>query len=341
MPSEELRIVIGGTELTGWTAATIEMHIDQLADAFSVSAPFDPSDKILSTIFKPYEYQAVELYIGADIALKGRLDSIATSLTPEGRLLTIQGRSSTAQLIDCSIDGALEFYSFPLSGLCREICKPFGIGIRADADTAAIDMARAEYGQAPIDFLNSIARPLNLYFGSSFDGKLIIWPGSSLNSAPVRSALVEGEPPVLSVTASFDGTGRYSLYKAATQFAGEPDLVGTAQDASIKVHRPRLYSIGDSDADPSLTARKLRSEAIARSFIASVTVSGWRRQDGQLWSERQIVTLKAPGALLKTETKYVISNVSQTLTTGEKTTVLQLAPIAAYSGATMEVTPWA
>jgi prophage tail gpP-like protein len=341
MRSEELRIVIGGVELTGWTGATIEMHIDQLADAFSVSAPFDPSDKVLSSIFKPYAYQAVELYIGPDIALKGRLDSIATSLTPEGRLLTIQGRSSTAQLIDCSIDGPLEFYAQPLSALARQVCQPFGIGVRADGDTEAVDVARGEYGQSPIDFLNAIARPRNLYFGSAFDGRLVIWPGSSLNSAPVRARLVEGEAPVLSVTASFDGTGRFSIYKAAAQFAGEPDLVGVARDPSIQVFRPILSTINDCDNDPDVTARKLRSEAIARSFVASVTLSGWRRPGGELWSERQIVTLKAPGALLKTEMRYVIANVTQSLTTGEKTTTLQLAPIAAYSGAGMEGTPWA
>lgn len=341
MPADQLRVVVSGVELTGWTGATITMGIDVVADAFSVSVPFDKASAEMARVLKPFGYQPIDLYLGPDIIGRGLIDEIETTLEESGRILTVQGRSKTGQLVDCSIDGPLEYVGLTLGGIARQVARPFGVGVRADADTDLIDIARASYGQSPIDFLNGIARPRNLYFGSSFDGQLVIWAGSSLESAPLRATLEEGVAPVLSVSARFAGTDRFSVYKAATQFAGEPDLVGVARDSGVSVFRPHLSEVSDADADPDATARKLRSESIAKSVTVGVSLAGWRRPDGALWSERQIVTLKAPGVLLPNAVRYVVAEVTHSLEAGRKTTALRLAPTAAYSGATIGASPWA
>lgn len=341
MLTDTLRVVVDGTELTGWTGATLTMGIDVVADAFSLSVPFDKASAEMARVLKPYGYQAVDLYLGPDIIARGFLDQIDSTFGEDGRLLTIQGRSATGQLVDCSIDGPLQYEGLTLSSIARELARPFGIGVRADADSPAVDLARAEYGQSPVDFLNTMARPRNLYLGSSFDGRLVIWSGASLTSAPVRAALEEGRAPVLSVSSRFGGTERFSVYKAATQFADEPDPVGSARDSGVTRYRPHLATISDCDADPDATARKLRSEGLAHSLSVSVSLAGWRRPDSALWSERQIVTLRAPSALLSTPARYVVAELTHTLEAGTKTTSLSLAPIAAYSGGILEVSPWA
>ena len=59
MPSDIVRLVINGSEIAGWTGATISMNLDTIADAFSVSAPFDHEKKDIRDAFRPFGYQRV------------------------------------------------------------------------------------------------------------------------------------------------------------------------------------------------------------------------------------------------------------------------------------------
>jgi len=338
MPSDIVRLVIDGKEFTGWTGVTISMAIDQLADAFSVTAPFDPA---LKGAFKPFGYQAVQLYIDSDIVLSGRIDKIDAKTDASDRSINMQGRSLTGILGDCSIEGDLEFSGLTLATIARKLCKPFGITVRADADTSPLEVARAEYGQSPADFLNSLAAPRNLFLNSSFDGMLVISSAKDLGTKMPKDNLIEGEAPLLSVSASFDATKRFSAYTAAMQFAGEADLTGSISDPSIKIYRPKVAALDDSDQDATITASRLRSGAYASAVGISASVSGWRRKDGMRWAERQALNLTAPGSMLYKQAKYIIAGATFKLDTGGRTTDLRLVLPETYSGSMPKSEAWA
>jgi prophage tail gpP-like protein len=283
----------------------------------------------------------VEIYIGTDLVMTGTLERIDASLTEGGRVLTLQGRSLPGVLVDCGIDGALEYSGLALSTIARQICNPFGVSVRADNDTNPLDLALAEYGQSAADFLNSLAAPRLLLLNSSYSGQLVISWGRGLKDVPIVADLVENKGSVLSVSASFDDTRLFSVYKAATQFAGEADIVGQSRDSAIKVYRPLLLSVGETDQDPDITARRLRSEANAAALSVSVTLAGWRRPDGLRWAERQAITLTAPSAMLRTKAKYIVASCTLSLSESGQTTALRLAQPETYTGETPRETPWA
>jgi len=336
---DDVRLVINGREYAGWTGVSIDMAVDTISDAFSVSVPFDPSLPAFRDL-RPRQYPRVEVYIGDDIILTGTLEHIAAPLTEDGRMLTLQGRSLTGPLNDCSIDGPLEYNGLALSTIASQVCKPFGIKVRADNDTNPIDLARADYGDTPARFLNSLAAPRLLLLNSSYDGKLVISWGRALKDRPVVADFTEGEYPLLSASATFDDAKVYSVYKAATQFAGEPGVVGTSRDASIKAYRPLLVSVGEVDEKPDTTAARLRAESEASAFSASASVAGWRRPDGKLWAERQAVTLLAPSSLLRTRAKYIVAGCTFTLSPEGKQTTFRLVLPETYSGEIPRSTPW-
>jgi prophage tail gpP-like protein len=338
---DDVRLVIGGREFTGWTGVSIELSVDSCADGFSVSAPFDPSDAALVAAVRPYGYQRAQVYIGPDLVITGTIERVDPKTDETGRTLTVQGRSLTGPLIDCSIDGPLEFYGLSLSTIARQVCKPFGISVVANNDTNPISIARAEYGQTVFDFLNSLAAPRNLLLSPSAAGALQIDWGKSLIGRPVVDRIVEGEGIFLSASASFDGTRRFSLHKVATQFAGEPYITGSATDSAVKVYRPRLASEGDIDQNANFTAARLRTASICASFSASVGVSGWRRSDGKRWSPRDAVSLVAPGALLATESEYVAAGVSLKMDESGRSASLRLVLPETYSTAEPKEEPWA
>jgi prophage tail gpP-like protein len=340
--NDDVRIVIDGKEFTGWEAATITMAIGQIADAFSIDGPWDWNKSELRTALRPFGYQRVELYIGNDICLTGRMEKPKPSLSATDRKINIQGRSLTGPLAECSIDGDLEFSGLTLAAVARRVCSPFGISVRADNDTPAIPEARAEYGQVAGDFLNSMAASRNMLLNCSYKGELVIASGAALSGKVPVADLVEGEGMVLSVDPDFDGTKRFSKYGVATQFAGVPDIQGSRTDPSIPVYRPHLEAAGETDTDPGATAARLRVKAIVESCIIAVSVIGWRRPDGKLWAERQAVTLLAPSAMIYKKVPWIISQAQFKLDgSSGRITTLNLVLPDTYSGNMPKEIPWA
>lgn len=369
--SDVVRLLVDGMEFTGWTGVSISMDVDQMADAFSLSAPFDPERADLRAAFKPFGYQKVELYLDDEILITGRIEKVSPEISADDRTINIQGRSLGGVLMDCSIEGKLERSGLALSTIARELCNPFGIEVRADNDTNPLETARAEYGQTPEDFLRSLASPRRLFLNSSYDGKLVISWGPTLAKKEPVAALVEGEPPLLSVSTDFDGQKRFSRYSVATQYAGEPNIGATETDGSlieailaafqkkptepeqlqsvttlisntgIPIYRPKLVTASDMDANPSLVAAKARTEAFTSSVAISCKLAGWRRPDGKRWAERQMITLRAPSAMLYKERRYLVAGVTLRMDANNgRTTDMRLVFPEIYEGKTPEVLPW-
>ena len=337
---DKIRLVLGTRDVVGWTGASIEMAIDQVADACAFTFPLDLRLSNLRDVFVPFSYQPLKVYIDDEILLTGRAEKLAPKTDAGETSLELQGRALPGSLVDCAIVGPLEFKGLALSTICRQVCRPFGVDVRADNDTDPIDLARASYGQRAADFLLDLARPRNLFLNSSYDGKLVISWGRDLVRRPVVASLVEGEHPLLSVAASFDGTGRFSRYIAATQFAGEADISGEVSDAGVAIYRPHVLAVKDAEDDPAVTAAQAMVAAIAGSVQVSATVSGWSRPDGERWAERQMVTLRAPGAMLPVEREWLIAGASFRLEAGSQTVDLRLVMPETYAGDTPEVLPW-
>lgn len=342
MSSEDVRLVVNGVEFSGWVGTTIEMAIDNGADAFSVSAPFDPSLPQVRAAFRPFEYQNVQVFLGEDQLIDGTVDSIVPKTDAGDRSLTVQGRSLPAVLIDCGIDGPLEHSGLALSTIVRQVCRPFGIRVRPDNDTNPIEVARATYGQRAFDYLSSLAGPRNILLFSSSKGELVLSYTRWLADRAPIAKLVEGEGLLLSVSPTFDGTKRFSSYKIATQFAGASDTVGVVADASIKAYRPHLVAAGDSDPDPRRTAARSRAIAIAESMPVTVALSGWRTPAGGVWSKGDAITLLAPGAMIYTETKFSIAGVTLKIDEREgRVADLRLVLPETYSVDQPKAVPWA
>jgi prophage tail gpP-like protein len=350
--SDEVRVVINGKEFTGWEAVTLEMAVDHIADGLSITAPWDPARKELREAFRGYN--PVELFIDDDLYLTGTVDKATPDLSKDDRKITVECRSLTGVLADCSHDGPTEYTGLALSTICRQVCKPFKVAVRADNDTAPIPEARAEYGQNAADFLNSLAAPRNILLNCSYKGELVLtWGGALMNRPPV-ARLVEGQYPVEAVGGSRDWTKLFSVYKVATQFAGVPDIIDVARDSSVRIYRPLLQALPDAAASPKdaealaaldesagkktkdyrpRTAARLRAQAIAEACPVSVSLTGWRRPDGKRWAERQVVTLLAPSAMIYEEIAFVVSSCRLSMdASGGRATSLSLVLPETYSG---------
>lgn len=336
-----IRLLIGGEEFSLFTAVNISMSINQVADAFSVDAVFDPGDSRQKKALRPFQYSPFQLFFGPDRLMTGSVECNGFKWSASSRTATIQGRSKTGVLVDCPVLDCHEFLKMSVADIARKVCQPYGVSVRADADSGRIEKSSCDYGKSVAEFLAELCTTRGLILGSSFDGQLVISSGTSFCSSAPVARLEEGDGILLEASVSFDATKRYSEYTAATQYGGSECVTGTARDNGIKTRRPCIKVLPDMAEDASKTARKLCADGISASCSVSAAVSGWRRPDGKRWAERQVLTLKSPSLYLGAEKSWVISSVNYKLSAQDgMTTTLTLVPPSSFSGDTSGGEVW-
>lgn len=340
--NDTVSLEVGGVSFTGWESLSIQRTLDSVADAFSLRAPFDPTQPKTRSAFRPFGYQGAVVKIDNDLVLTGRIESVAPATSGGDRAIGVQGRSLTGPLVECAVDGVgYQFDGLTLAAIARRVCAPFGVSVVAEQDSGKIGEARAEPGQTAFDFLNRLAQDAGLLLTCDASGHLVITKINTSGS-PV-AALVEGDGPVMEIEGSYDGTARFSRYKVLQQQDGEPGIVGTADDAGVSVYRPTIQTGAEGDAkDISKAAAWRRALALADSVGISAKVSGWRTRNGSLWTPGSIVTALAPGAFIMVETPFIVSAATLSLDAQDgRTTALRLVLPATYTGQMPEVYPWA
>lgn len=359
---DTVRLVVEGKEFIGWTSAEIKMSISELADTFTLTGPFDPTDETLKAAIEPYKDITVSVYLGDDLYLTGKLDVPDFHAGADSREVTLSGRSLPGILVDCSAecDMTTQMTGLTYHQIAAKVAAKLGVKVRDDdseQSSRLIPEARATFGQTAFDFLHKLAAPHNLLLNCGYDGRMVITNADDLIGYELRAHLEEGDPIFGpdGVRSTFDRSKRYTHYRIATSFCDVADITGEVIDTAFreidaktkvaKVYRPltkatEYYVTGDDGtdttsgtaADPAKTAARLMSESIASSMGITANLVGWRRPDGGRWSERQNITVKYPSAYLYKAARYVISTLSLKLSPDSGYTAsLGLVPPEVYS----------
>ena len=205
-----------------------------------------------------------------------------------------------------------------------------------DDETGRLVITRAAGGSAGTSTASSTS-------GSGGDG--VKGPESSTLTVTTTSAgrasisttrLVRGRN-ILASSGTWDLSGRFSAYTVKGQTITDLDVdasaVGDASDPGITRYRP-LVIIPEKGVDRQGARDLARWEAVTRagnSLRVSVTLAGWRQDDGTLWRPNQLVRVTDRRKRLLDAT-LLITRVAMTLSAaGGRKTVLDLAPAAGFT----------
>jgi len=309
---DEISIRLDGKVFRGWTASSIERNINKVADGFIFTLPYDPDDKDIRERTRPFSYKPADLFIGGELYIAGESNKISPAARIDETLKTVEARTKAGKTVECMAQkSTLEFNGQTLAQIAEEIMKPYGDDLKPiflDGDSDKFTKVRKEITDTDFDFLYGLAAQKGFMITSSDTGQMA-FIRAAVNSKPVFR-FIEGETAIEHISASYDGTQRFSVFQAVTESAGSSGPTASLEDPSIDTYRPFVFSADDLEAGNLDTAMQWRrAGSLAKAAPLSITATGWRNEKGMLWRENMKGTVKAPSVDIHKETDYIINSV--------------------------------
>ena len=368
----KITLQIGNEKLSGFSGLQVSLGIDTASNAYAFSVPWTSTPENIAR-FKPFRPDVVYIYVDGqeDPILTGYVEVSGWNISEAQGILTIQGRSASAPIVDYSAGPPFQFQNITFNDFGREMWKAVGGNVTkttetfteyvdgeglvsrslesinggavaiAKPDTGKISEISITPGQSLYEVLSQLASAQGLWAIPTADGQLSYVKLKS-DSKPVAT-LIEGQGPVRSVTATADITKRFQKYMVVGAFEGNPEATAEVSDPEVfglAKRGRKIAPLNQQSTDMDQAARFLRSTALIDSYTASCEVEGWH-YNGNLWQPGTIITLKAPGARINNPSRFMIKNVTLQLDeSGGQITGLDLAIPEAYDGTEPEVLPW-
>lgn len=335
MAEPRATLTLGGRAHSGWSELRLTRSIESLAGEyeFTLSAR-DYSDQPRWPLRTG---EACSVAIGGTLVATGFVDALNPSYDGQGHDIRLSVRDATADLIDCSAIASPGSWSGrKVEAIIAELVKPFGIAFDAPAETGApVKKFALQQGETVFAAIDRLARYRGLLPVTSPEGRLqLVKP----DTGGAVARLVEGVN-IIAGSAIHDARDRFSKYIVKGQAAGDDRangkavaaVRGEARDSAMARYRPLLI-IGEEQATPAeLKARAAWEASVraGRAQRATLTVAGWHRDDGQLWTPNVRVMVSAPGLFV--EGLLLVSEVALVKSNGGTTAELTVTPAEAWS----------
>lgn len=341
----KVTLKIGTEELSGFQGLQIVRSIDTIANGYSFSLPWDPTEKNKER-FKPYAVRIISVWSDKTKLITGYIEKATFSTSADGKVLNIQGRSASGTLIDWSAGPPFQFENTTFNNLNKELYNNYdpsaGVGVAyTSPDTPPIPQITIEPGDTFERVISPIASAHGLWARPDADGRLEYLKISSTQKA--IGALIEGTSPVKSITTDHDVTKRFSRYMAIGASEGEPETTAEVSDyeaLGLAVRGRNIQEIKQQTTDINDAAKFARSRAIIDSYSCEVEVDGWH-YNGHLWTPGEIITVQAPGAFIFKASRLIIISVAMKIDeSGGQVSTLTLGIPEAFDGTEPKELPW-
>lgn len=336
-------LLVGGMLYTGWTDVEVRRSVKETSGQFTLHAEERWSAGAMGggpAALLEWRIRAGDpcqiFYMGV-LVLTGHVDAYQPRYSSTHHSVTIQGRSKTGDLCDCSAEIPNgEMRQASLDQVARTALKKYRIGLRVEADVKEpFDVVRVHPGETVHRFLERYARPGAVALTDDEKGDLRLLHVK--DGAPVAS-LIEGVN-ILEASAMLRQDNRHSEYHASGQDHGTDQRYGRdvaeigakARDGAVRRHRP-LRLLNETKTARKKARSRAAWEAAVRageSTRAEVKVYDWLYAPGKLWMPGLIVMVVSP--MLAVERTLAIE--STVLNLSDKGTIasLSMVPVEALN----------
>lgn len=299
--NELVSVMIDGKAHNQWESYDIDSDLMTPADAWQVSIGLKSNQ--LPDFVQPWSL--VEVKVGNDTILTGRVDEITDSIDKHDHSLNLSGRDYAAILVDCAAP-IFTTRTATLPEIVAKIVKPLGLNkIKIDAKASSTrEKISVEPGDRAWDVLQNAAEANGLWPWFSPNGTLIIG-GPDYTKPPVATLIMRRDGKgnnTLSISRSRNVTNHFSTVTVLGQThgteteSGKHSIKATAKDDGVTFSRPQIVIDHELDNTALATARarKLLADSMLSVLDLHIKVSGHRiTQNGQLWEPGQRIQVES------------------------------------------------
>lgn len=331
MTNPDVRLTIDGREFGGWKRITIRRGLEQLAATFDLGLKdrWSGQDKV-----RPINPGAAcTVSVNGTPVIVGYVDDSGIEYDGKSHGITVSGRDKTGDLIDCSAPST-QFSGRTLAEVAKELCKPFGVGVKVNTDVGgSFSRLKNNEGDTIFDTLEPAARVRAVLLLSDGLGNLVL---DRAGTRRIKTPLVLGEN-ILKASGKASHRDRFSRYQVKGQMSGTDEWnteaaahpMGTAKDFAVQRHRP-LTILAEEQIDETAAGDRAeweRNVRFGRSKRINYTVRGWFHSGG-LWQPGFMVPVR--DSYLGINENRLIVGVDLMLNERGFTTGLSLLPRQAF-----------
>lgn len=299
--AESVQISIGGQVHGDWSDYEVDSDLLIPADAWRVTLSTRNGE--LPAIVT--EGAAVEVRVGGELVLTGRIDEIGEDVSKAGARFDLCGRDGAAILVDCS-SPIFTAQMVSLADVVAKVVRPLGVTVQAIKGASRLrEKITVEPGDTAWETLSNAAEANGLWPWFEPDGTLVIG-GPDYEQPPVATLVMRKDGQgnnVLRLQRRRSIQGRYSQLTVLGQKRGtaleqgKHAIKATEKDEGVSWYRPRVtfdYE-ADSEAVCRTRARKLLADSRLKGMALLAEVAGHRivapgqPNHGLLWKAGQRV----------------------------------------------------
>lgn len=340
----DFTVVVDGLEIPMMSGRLIRA-MDTAADGWTSSLFWDLDNSELTSVLKPYQYNKSLVYLGGTQYINSYLYTIEPGLSPNGRVMGLEGWSITADIVDSTLKPPYEQNKINLEDRVKGIVKPFGITVKSNLVSDEIfDRVTAEPEDQIFEHLAGLAAQRGALISSNPLGELVL-DTANTDSEPVGT-IQESFPPFRNAKIRFDGRKRFNVYKAIGSSPGRKEKVyknqktAIAKDDFIPRSRFTTFNVDDSTVgNIQKAADWKRSKQLAESLTVPFPVDSWYAPNDLLWRENTLVTVESETLFIPDGFTFLIRSVEFLYGSEGTTAILNLVPPQVYTGEPI-VEPW-
>jgi prophage tail gpP-like protein len=343
--SENLQIYIADREVRQFSGFSMVKSLDSVGDGFAFTCPFFPDTREYRGLFRPFSYHKAMIDIGGARQFTGRIESVGPQLSGSTTSVSVSGRSLAGSIVDSTFLQSVfpvQFSRNNLREITQAVLSGFDFGAVFDGDPGALfeEAGPTSPSETVFSFLHNLAKQRKFLMSQTPQGDLLYRRAKT--SGSVVAVLEEGQHGLTISGAMYDGSQRHSRYDVFGQEPGENANFATVSDPAISgAYRPKSAQANDTNAGNIADAAAWMLTAdIAAAIDIPLELEGWRRPDGQLWAENELIVLTAPSLMVYRPSMLLIKSVTFKQSDTADTVAMSLTIPGAYSGEVPGRYPW-
>lgn len=326
--SDLLTLRVAGKVFSGWKSVQVRLGIEQVAGAYELGITERWPDQPDGWDIPPGE--SCEILVGDNTVISGYVDTVSVSYDATSHDIRVSGRDRTGDLVDCSAPSTA-YSGLTFLQIATRLTEPFGIAVTDQTGGGSrLPKFSVQNGESVFRTLEKLARSEGVLLVSDSNGGLLI---TRAGLAGDCSSVLRFGQNILRAQSDHTHASLYSSITVKGQAASAAaslfdvtnahpagavtrDSAVASGGSRIGRHRP-LILVAETQADSRRCRQRAEWEASnreARARRITVTVQGWRQQNGELWKINQRVRVVCPW--MHTDEMWLIGGVTFRLDDG-------------------------